>query len=351
MVGNLKLDTEGTRQWWIDHGTPHNVNFIDRIPQGNRLYREGVRGLINREDERGSFLDTHNHTGRFRLFVQSVCHEDAHGTPHEIAESLYNFWTEPNNFHLHHVYGIIVVLSISEIMTSVGIQLRCFPEQILTIWWTGLHTLLCIATFCLGGRVTFILPETVDNQGWNPGHRERVNSFIDNTIALIKRYGMYAHRGTNWTKAMTFDEKGFLKMTVNNMARRNNMFLTYQTLLDCSPNQVCVDDYESSLLEEVPHMFDRWLLAADDRSSPSALSNELKLWIRLTIFVRKSGVQIDAIQDKRIYNVEEHEDIMETIRQRCQLYHMAFLYGIQLIVGYKLIVENQIFQIFNSINR
>ena len=166
--------------------------------------------------------------------------------------------------------------------------------------------------------MTFILPETVDNQGWNPGHRERVNSFIDNTIALIKRYGMYAHRGTNWAKAMTFDEKGFLKMTVDSIARRHNMFLTYQTLLDCSPNQVWVDDCESSLLEEVPHMFDRWLQAADDRSSPSTLSDELKLWIRLTIFVRKSGILIDAIQDKRIYNVEEHEDFMETIRQRCQ---------------------------------
>ena len=95
MVGNLKLDTEGTRQWWTDHGTAHNVNFVDLIPQGNRLYREGVRGLINREDERGSFLDTRNHTGRFRLVVQPVCHEDTHGTPHEIAESLYNYWTEP----------------------------------------------------------------------------------------------------------------------------------------------------------------------------------------------------------------------------------------------------------------
>ena len=50
--------------------------------------------------------------------------------------------------------------------------------------------MLCIAKFCLGGRVTFILPETVDNQGGNPGHRESVNSFIDNTVALIKRCGM-----------------------------------------------------------------------------------------------------------------------------------------------------------------
>ena len=85
--GNLELDTEGTRQWWIDHGTPHNVNFIGRIPLGDRLYREGVRGLIRREDERGKSLDTDKHTARFRLYVQSVCHEDTHGTPHELAES------------------------------------------------------------------------------------------------------------------------------------------------------------------------------------------------------------------------------------------------------------------------
>ena len=158
----------------------------------------------------------------------------------------------------------------------------------------------------------------MDNQGWNPGHREHVNSFIDNTIALIKRYGMYAHRGTNWTKAMTFDEKGFLKMTVNNMARRNNMYLTYQTLLDCSPNQVWIDDYESSLLEEIPHTLDKWLQAADDRSSPSTLSDELKLCIHLIIFIRKSGIQIDAIQDRRLFNVEEHQDFMETVKERCQ---------------------------------
>ena len=84
---------------------------------------------------------------------------------------------------------------------------------------------------------------------------------------------MYAHRGTNWTKAMIVDEKGFLKMTVNNMGSRNNMYLTYQTLLDCSPNQVWIDDYESSLLEEVPHTLETLLQTADDRSSPSTLSN------------------------------------------------------------------------------
>ena len=195
-----------------------------------------MRGIVRREDERGYLLDTHNNCGRFRLAVHSVCREDTHGTPHEIAEALYDYWTETNNFHLHHVYGMIVVLIISDIMIITGAQWRCFPERIPTLWWTGLQTLLCIAKFCLGGRVTFILPETVDNQGWNPGHRERVNSFIDNTVALIKRCGMYAYRGTNWTKAMTFDERGFLKMTVNNIARRNNMFLTYQTLLECSPN-------------------------------------------------------------------------------------------------------------------
>ena len=176
------------------------MNFIDRIPLGNRFYREAVRGLVNREAERGCLLDTHNNTGRFRLVVQSVCREDIHGTPHEIVEALYDYWTEPNNVHLHHVYGMIDVLSISEIMTTTGAQGRCFPEKILTLWWTGLQTLLCIAKFCLGGRVTFILPETVDNQGWNPGHRERVSSSIDNTIALIKRYGMYAHRGTTGQK-------------------------------------------------------------------------------------------------------------------------------------------------------
>ena len=56
---------------------------------------------------------------------------------------------------------------------------------------------------------------------------------------------------------MTFDERGFLKMTANNIARRNNLFLTYQTFLDCSPNQVWVDDYEACLLEEVPYLFNR----------------------------------------------------------------------------------------------
>ena len=91
MAGNLKLDTEGTRHWWTDHGTAHNVNFVDRIPLGNRCYREGVRGLVNQEDERGCLLDTHNHTGRFRLVVQSVCREDTHRTPHEIAEALYDY--------------------------------------------------------------------------------------------------------------------------------------------------------------------------------------------------------------------------------------------------------------------
>ena len=89
-----------------------------------------------------------------------------------------------------------------------------------------------MAKCCLGGRVTFILPDTVDNQGWNLGHREAVDSFIDNTVALIKRYGMYAHRGANWTKSMAFDDKGFFKMTVNNFARRNQWFLTCQTLVD-----------------------------------------------------------------------------------------------------------------------
>ena len=107
-------------------------------------------------------------------------------------------------------------------------------------------------------------------------------------------------------------------MTVNNMARRNNMYLTYQTLLDCSPNQVWIDDYESSLLEEIPHTLEKWLQAADDRSSPSTLLDELKLWIRLLIFIRKSGIQIDAIQDSRLFNVEEHQDFMETVKERCQ---------------------------------
>ena len=109
-----------------------------------------------------------------------------------------------------------------------------------------------------------------------------------------------------------------LKMTANNIARRNNMFLTYQTLLDCSPNQVCVGDYDACLLEEVPYLFSGWLQADDNRACPSTRSSELKVWIRFTMFVRRSGIQIDAIQDKRILNVEEHDEFMEDIRQRCQ---------------------------------
>ena len=49
---------------------------------------------------------------------------------HELAEALYNNWTAENYFHIHQVYGMIVVLSISEIMTSTGAQRECFPQRI-----------------------------------------------------------------------------------------------------------------------------------------------------------------------------------------------------------------------------
>ena len=36
------------------------------------------------------------------------------------------------------------------------------------------------------------------------------------------------------------------------------------------------------------------------------------------VFLRRSGVQIDAIQDRRLYNVEQHDDFRADIVQRCQ---------------------------------
>ena len=201
-------------------------------------------------------------------------------------------------------------------MTNNGNQIRCFPDKIPAVFFTGLQTLMCIAKFCLGGRVTFVLPETVDNQGWNPGHRERVDAFIDNTIALIKRAGMNAHRGTQWTKAMTFDECGFLIMTVANISRRNQFYLTMQTLLDCAPNQVWADDYESLLQDALPYVLEKWTKTATD-DDPVGFK-ELKFWVDMLLFTRKSGIQIDAVQDRRLFNVEEHQAFMDTIRQRCQ---------------------------------
>ena len=115
---------------------------------------------------------------------------------------------------------------------------------------------------------------------------------------------------------MTFDNQGLFKITVNNISRRNQMYTSNQTLFNRSPNQVWIDDYEPCLLDGIHFLFTRWLKAHDDRTNKKYL--KYKHWIRHTMFVSNTGIRIDAVQDKRIFNLEEHENFMEDTLTRCR---------------------------------